>query len=483
MTRSPDSNVDIRLFKNIFDSIEPEFLHSIVSLVSVLYKNENFLMMTENATYAYGHLICLSLSLKNDPKQPQLIPILNDKKIQQVDYGRDFVAILTNDGQVYIATFQSQWKTNKTLKLINTNNDQFKMIACGFNRLLLLRQDGIVFSIGGNSSYETMVNIGLQNVELIASGWNHFFAMKNTKQIYSWGSNFHGQLGIADVNEQEKPYSIYSNYNYELRYHHHNYNVNVPEYCIDVVAGFSHSLFLFSNGNLLACGQNYQGQLGLGDNNNRSTLVKIPIENVKKVTSEKFNNFSFAFDGSSYYAWGSTKYGEWQSPRKLDGHLKSFAAASSLMLDRSITFGLTSIKYDSESIELPSKVKKATKWLFNNPNNYDFEFIIGDKRIVVLKDYLKSESKFFRKMLSGEWSEKNQIIINDYSYDSYYAFLRMLHDDYIEINSENIAELIHMADYYCEDQLMKHCKIFLRDAIKKHSKYQSLIIEYNLVGL
>uniref|UniRef100_A0A6P6XVP6 Ultraviolet-B receptor UVR8-like n=1 Tax=Dermatophagoides pteronyssinus TaxID=6956 RepID=A0A6P6XVP6_DERPT len=274
--------------------------------------------MTNDANYVYGDVICKWLSLQHDPKRPQQIHILNDKKIIQVDSGKDFVVVLTDDGLVYLASGNSRWQTNKTLRLISTGNDRFEMIACGQNHLMLLRQDGTVFALGCNqygqltgnseSSYNTLVNTGLKNVKIINGGAGHSLALTNNNQIYSWGSNVWGQLGLGRTNDRKRP-SL----------------VSFPDGSIDspiknIVAGIFHSLFLFEDGQIFGCGHGPQ---------NAKAPIKIPIEKVQSVVCKNYLNFSLALDQSlHYYAWGWLDDRFSLSPKKLDGQPKSFAEAS-----------------------------------------------------------------------------------------------------------------------------------------------------------
>ena len=58
----------------------------------------------------------------------------------------------------------------------------------------------------------------------------------------------------------------------------------------------------------------------------------------------------------------------------------------------------------------------------------------------------------------------------------------MLHTGQIQMNQFNIAEFIDLANCYCDEQLMKHCQIFIEKFLNKStiSTYLSLIIDYEL---
>ncbi|KAH7638222.1 hypothetical protein HUG17_9328 [Dermatophagoides farinae] len=480
MARSATETIDINLFQDDFKNIDQKFLQSVVSICG-LYTYEDkkqFLLMTDEATYGYGKQICSWLSLKHDMSKPQRISLLNDMKIFQVDYGRDFVAILTKDGQVFLASdVDSMWKTKRTLRLISTNNDRFKMIACGYFHLLMLREDGHVFAMGSNfrgqitgneiSSYESMIQIENQeNVELIACGAGHSFSITNKREIYAWGDNDFGQLGFGERKKRNTPCLV-------------AFQNDDSTQIKDIVAGYGNSLFLFENGQLWGCGYNYNGELGLG--NRRSKLTKIPIGNLKQIKCSKFHNFSLAYDGSSYYAWGKTIYGKWLSSRKLNGQPASFSAASAMILKSPITFGLTTRIFEFHE---PISTKSIIR-LFNNPDNYDVKFIIGDRRILACKCYLKSASEYYCLMFSGYWIENDQVNIENYSYETYYEYLRMLHYDCIEINRNIISQLIDLATCYIDKRLMKHCETFIRNDLNEQTMptYLPLINKYEMKEL
>ncbi|KAH9500993.1 RCC1 and BTB domain-containing protein 1, variant 4 [Dermatophagoides farinae] len=481
MARLPNENIDIELFQDAFKYIDQEFLISVVSIFSFTFNvDKQFLLMTKGATYTYVEEKCSSLSLKHDMSKLQRISLLDDMKIVQVDSCINFLVILTDDGLVYLAS-DFNLKTNSKLKLIPTDNDRFKMIACGWEHFLLLRQDGHVFAMGfdiygqimGNEK-SWMIHIENQeNVERIFCGFFNSFSITNKGEIYSWGLNNGDQLGFGDQKDKNTPCLVTFP------------NDLVDTRIKDIVASNNYSLFLFENGQLWGCGSNSDGQLGLGDQINQSNLTKIPIENVQKIACSKFDRFSLAYDGSSYYAWGKTKYGNWSSPKRLDDHLTSLEAASAMILSSPITFGLTSTIYVFGSLDSISYQCKSIIKLFDNHDSYDVEFLIDKKRIKASKCYLKSVSEYYRRMFSGNWSENDQVTINDYSYDTYYAYLRMLHTDKIHTNRQNIAELVDLANCYGDERLMEYCEKFISDDLTKQtmSLYLPLINKYEMKEL
>nr|XP_027201581.1 RCC1 and BTB domain-containing protein 1-like isoform X1 [Dermatophagoides pteronyssinus] len=461
-----DIEVDINLFQSDLKDINREFIRKIVSIF--------------NATYVYGEAICKWLSLTHDPKLPQNTYILNDNKVIQFDSGKDFVVVLTNDGGVYLARSEySCWKTfyftfNCWQSISTKSNDCFEMIACGRNHLLLLRQDGTVFALGSNnygqstgnsqSSFKTLVNTGLKNVKIIACGEYHSLAVTNTNEIYSWGYNGYGQLGLGDTNNRTTP-SLVS---------FPNGSTDSP--IKNIVAGNQHSLFLLEDGQIFGCGY---GQRLINDNMQDAMVpIKISIENVQSVACKNHLNVSMALDQSSqYYAWGIMNDGLFSSPKKLDGPPESFAAASAMINKSPITYGLTSTVNVLQSNNPISFIA-----LLNNPDNYDVEFVIDDKRILASKCYLKIASQYYGRMFSGKWLENTEVVIKDYSYDVYYAYLVMLHNGRIRIDQFNIFQLIDLANCYNDQQLMKQCHTFIQNNLNERTlfTYFPLINKYQL---
>lgn len=109
--------------------------------------------------------------------------------------------------------------------------------------------------IGGRNKLKnslTFEGVGLSNVEDLWCGGYHTIAKvkKGSGWTYhGWGLNKHGQLGIDTYEENPYPVQIKKLRNKDV---------------VEVAAGTNFTVFLLENGDLLGCGQNDEGQLGLG---------------------------------------------------------------------------------------------------------------------------------------------------------------------------------------------------------------------------
>ena len=96
-------------------------------------------------------------------------------------------------------------------------------------------------------------------------GYEHCFAISNSGVIYGWGKNERGQLALNDKENRNSPQ--------ELGYFK-------GKHVIDIVSGVEHSFFICENDEIYSCGGNYNGQLGLG-NNQEEYLTPQEVSNLK----------------------------------------------------------------------------------------------------------------------------------------------------------------------------------------------------------
>lgn len=99
-------------------------------------------------------------------------------------------------------------------------------------------------------------------------GINHFVGTKNTNELYTWGTNNNGQLG---VNSSTTPVQITS----------------VSNLTNKIAVNFYGSLVLNNSGQLYATGQNHVGQFGNGTTNNTYAFTSVTCP-TSVLSSESF---------------------------------------------------------------------------------------------------------------------------------------------------------------------------------------------------
>ena len=131
---------------------------------------------------------------------------------------------------------------------------------------------------------------GLTNVTDIAAGGDHSLAVGEGGVVYTWGSNSHGQLGLGD--------------------HGDGTDRLVPTLVdgvngvVAVAAGAYHSLALSRDGTVMACGENDDGQLGLGDTDDRDTFTVVPgLRGVVDIDAGDDHTIAVTCEGE-VWTWG-----------------------------------------------------------------------------------------------------------------------------------------------------------------------------------
>lgn len=181
----------------------------------------------------------------------------------------------------------------------------------------------------------------------VSNGYDHTVTLKTNGDVYIWGNNTYGQLGMPlDTKCVSKP---------EL--------MNVNKKAIDVEAGQYYTLILTSDNKVLATGYNGEGQLGNNSTKSSDGLVSVLIGTVDKdgnVTCEELTNIvkiatgtnvSMALDkDGNVYAWG---YGYNSYATKLD----IYGLKVKDIADRAVI------------------TEDGRVWILNGMNNY--KFVLG----------------------------------------------------------------------------------------------------------
>jgi hypothetical protein len=128
------------------------------------------------------------------------------------------------------------------------------LFVCGDNHC---GQLGLGDNYNRNSYVKLKHNFG--KIKNISCGENHNIILNENNELYVCGDNIYGQLGLGDRTNRNTYIKI-----------KHNFGKIKNIYC-----GGDHNIILNNKNELFVCGDNYVGQLGLGDNINRNIYEKL----------------------------------------------------------------------------------------------------------------------------------------------------------------------------------------------------------------
>uniref|UniRef100_B4N542 GK20388 n=1 Tax=Drosophila willistoni TaxID=7260 RepID=B4N542_DROWI len=209
---------------------------------------------------------------------PSQIPWKPDAPLRQIACGHRHTLFLTANGKVYACGNNDQAQlghnlpTKRPLLIPELQNYVVVAIACGSRHSMALTEWGQVLSWGdndcgqlGQSTDQSIIELPKiirslvsKHVVQIACGNNHSLALTSCGELYSWGSNIYGQLGV-------KPPQELSHCNYPLRL---TTLLGIP--LATIACGGNHSFLISKSSAVFGFGRNNCGQLGLNDESNRA---------------------------------------------------------------------------------------------------------------------------------------------------------------------------------------------------------------------
>jgi len=198
-------------------------------------------------------------------------------------------------------------------------------ICAGSSHSLVLLENGDVYSFGygndgelGHGSFGDVENVPLRietnlpadaDAVGIAAGGSHSLIVLDNGDVYSFGDNDDGQLGLGHSSERNSPQKI-------PREGEGGEGLPAHMDAVAVAAGGDHSLVLLENGDLYSFGCNDNFQLGLGHSNNKEVPTKIsrgadglPADvGVKKLSAGEEHSLVLLENGE-IYSFGYGMYG------------------------------------------------------------------------------------------------------------------------------------------------------------------------------
>lgn len=156
------------------------------------------------------------------------------------------------------------------------------------------------------------------------AGKYHSMLLTTNGELWVWGDNRYGQLGLGDTTNRTTPQLLLRD-------------------VIAAAAGGWSNYAITSDGTLWAWGNNEQGQLGLGDNVNRSSPVEVAGGAVQVAAAL---NYAYMLDKDGVlWAWGNSSYTYPDGSR-----LSSEPRAVAQEVDRVVCGGSTTLIFRGSSL-------------------------------------------------------------------------------------------------------------------------------------
>ena len=224
-------------------------------------------------------------------------------------------------GQLGLGNTNSQNRPTEIMTALNADLGNNSQVGAGDNHSFVKLDNNNLYVFGDGSQGQlglgntndvttpTLLTIAGETIKNFTLGGNRSFVETTSGKLFVFGNNDNGQLGINAGFNQQNPI--------ELTIASPTSSRPIPRGNMTVTLGANHS-FIETNGKLFVFGNNSQGQLGLGDTSNRTVPTELtvvtptannPIQrgNIKKVTLGANHSFIETKDGRLFVFGDNTQ--------------------------------------------------------------------------------------------------------------------------------------------------------------------------------
>lgn len=206
------------------------------------------------------------------------------------------------------------------LKLMNRDNFAF---GCGEYHYVGMTRDRKVYVWGSNNHGQLGLGDkgfrdkpqlllppqGESQWKNFVFGSNHTFGMTESGNVYAWGSNKSGQLGLGDSENRLVPQLLRLPTCISLL---SGDSDKIQLYWEDIVCGDNYTIAITSEKKAYVCGSNKMGELGLGDSIERKTFELLPPPGDspwRNFLCGEYHTIGITED-KKVYIWGGNQFGE-----------------------------------------------------------------------------------------------------------------------------------------------------------------------------
>ena len=258
-------------------------ISKLLSSSKIKQKNKNIFISCENNLIIFVFNNGKEVFLFNDN--------LNYKKLEfpnpiiQVFTKSESSMFLDNMGYIWVLKKDLNIEKSKVKSIFTPN--LMKYFTLGENECYFIDICSSLYKF--NNNFQSFSFEKMKNVKNISCGSDFVFVLCFDFSLWSKGFNSFGQLGLKD-------------YLWRIEFT----QVQCNEFIISMSSGLNHSLFLTTSQKIFGCGDNSNGQLGIGENIKKSPkLYQIShLEGITTIACNRTRSFCIDSEGN-LFAFGN----------------------------------------------------------------------------------------------------------------------------------------------------------------------------------
>nr|XP_013806962.1 PREDICTED: E3 ISG15--protein ligase HERC5-like [Apteryx mantelli mantelli] len=240
------------------------------------------------------------------------VQLQKNEQVQCLDCEATHMLLLSSDGK--LSEHQATASANhfKTRLLKELGNQHIVQIACGDHHSMALSRGGELFTWGQNAhgqlgvggqvtrTAEPQLVEGLKGIALaqITAGGAHSLAVSLSGAVYSWGKNDFGQLGLGHTEDRDRPSYIGALQHWKT---------------VFISCGADHTAVLSKDGLVCTFGAGEAGQLGHNSTRNERTprvVAELWGARVSQVACGRRHTLVYVPSLGKVYSFGSGEEGQ-----------------------------------------------------------------------------------------------------------------------------------------------------------------------------
>lgn len=278
-------------------------------------------LLQDGSVYTCGSNSCGQLGHDKPGTSPELVGALDTQKITSVSCGQAHSLAVSEQGQVFawgageggqlgLGAIETTVRIPRLVKRLCDH--RISQVMCGNQHCIALSRDGQLFTWGQNTSGQLGLGKGessklfpqplksLAGIPLaqITAGGDHSFALSLSGAVFGWGKNRAGQLGLNDKQDRAVPCHIKFLRSQKVVY---------------ISCGDEHTAVLTKDGGLFTFGDGTWGQLGHGSTNNEllpRRVLELMGTEVSQIACGRHHTLAFVPSSGLVYAFGCNRFGQ-----------------------------------------------------------------------------------------------------------------------------------------------------------------------------